>query len=280
MSLIDTFNLCQQSLFNERVLAAIVHAAVAVSAEVSNDVQTVSVSGGPTGGTFTLQGGPLTGTVTVPFNATASGLQTLLTANAGVGAGNAVVTGTSLASGLVITWTGTLGNTPQNLMTIGTNSLTGGASPTPSVAHTTTGVAFVNHTARQALASKILNNPQGYANLLQFGTADNATVQADFPGPSYLPLSGTITGATNANPIAVASTAHGLTNGQSVTIAGVLGNTAANGTFTVTVVDGNHFSIPVTGNGAYTSGGTWTLSETQLSNDIQFVVNSIYSAYL
>ena len=66
-----------------------------------------------------------------------------------------------------------------------------------------------------------------------------------------------ITGATNVNPIVITSTGHGLTSGDSVVISGVLGNTAANGTKTVTVVNANTFSIATAGNGAYTSGGVF-----------------------
>jgi hypothetical protein len=76
-------------------------------------------------------------------------------------------------------------------------------------------------------------------------------------------ISGTarsISGATNATPIVIALTGHGFLTGQRVVIAGVLGNTAANGTWTVTVVDQDHFSLNgPTGNGAYTSGGTAVL---------------------
>src|SRR3989442_668334 len=88
-------------------------------------------------------------------------------------------------------------------------------------------------------------------------------------GPAgYLGLSGTcslldsgsVSGATNANRIVVTSTAHGLASGAVVTIAGVLGNTAANTTAAVTVIDANTFSIAVAGNGAYTSGGVWNLA--------------------
>jgi len=69
---------------------------------------------------------------------------------------------------------------------------------------------------------------------------------------------GSITNATNASPIVITSAGHGLLTGQRVTITGVGGNTAANGTFTITKVDDNSFSLNgSTGNGAYTSGGTW-----------------------
>jgi hypothetical protein len=72
---------------------------------------------------------------------------------------------------------------------------------------------------------------------------------------------GSVTGATNASPIVITSTSHGLTSGMQVTISGVTGNTAANGTFQITVVDANTFSLDgSTGNGAYVSGGTWNVS--------------------
>src|SRR5947209_5343555 len=66
----------------------------------------------------------------------------------------------------------------------------------------------------------------------------------------------TMSGATNASPIVITNTAHGYFTGQQVTISGVLGNTAANGTWTITVTDANHFSLNGSiGTGAYTSGG-------------------------
>jgi hypothetical protein len=72
--------------------------------------------------------------------------------------------------------------------------------------------------------------------------------------------SNTIQGASNANPIVITSASHGLSSGAIVTISGVGGNTNANATTTVTVVDSNTFSIPLTGNGSYTSGGVWNLA--------------------
>jgi hypothetical protein len=281
VALLDQFNLSQNLGFCNRVLAAFVHAAIAVSTEVLNDVQTLTITGGPTGGTFALTWSGQT-TATIPWNASAGTVQTALAALSNVGAGNVVCTGGPLpGTAVVVTFTGTLGNTAQVAIAIGTSSLTGGASPAPSIAHTTVGVGYVNHAARQALASKLLVTGTGPSvRDLAIAVADNATVQADFPASQgYTPLAGAIQGATNANPIVVQSNAHGLTNGQSVTISGVVGNTAANGTATVTVTDANHFSIPVTGNGAYASGGTWVLSETQLSGDIQFQTNSVFGSF-
>lgn len=68
---------------------------------------------------------------------------------------------------------------------------------------------------------------------------------------------GNITDATNANPIVITVTSTAaITSGSVVTIASVGGNTAANGTWPVTVINATTFSIPVAGSGAYTSGGT------------------------
>ncbi len=56
--------------------------------------------------------------------------------------------------------------------------------------------------------------------------------------------------------------AHGRATGDYVTIAGVVGNTAANGTWQITVVDATNFTLNgSTGNGAYASGGTINLAQ-------------------
>jgi hypothetical protein len=73
--------------------------------------------------------------------------------------------------------------------------------------------------------------------------------------------SGNVTDATNASPIVVTSAGHGLATGDRVTVAGVLGNTAANGTFAVTRVSDDTFSLDgSSGDGAYDSGGVWNLT--------------------
>lgn len=82
------------------------------------------------------------------------------------------------------------------------------------------------------------------------------TVVQTAPAPvviaSYL-----VTGATNASPIVVTIGAHALAVGDVVTIAGVGGNTAANGTWALSAVSGTTITLQgSTGNGAYTSGGT------------------------
>lgn len=78
-----------------------------------------------------------------------------------------------------------------------------------------------------------------------------------------------ITGATNTANIDITSAAHGLKTGDRIRITGVQGNTAANGTFTVTVIDANTFRLKgVAGTGAYTVGGTWVaLTDTAANGD-------------
>lgn len=64
-----------------------------------------------------------------------------------------------------------------------------------------------------------------------------------------------ITNATNATPIVITANAHGLSNGDTVYIQGVRGNTAANGTWVVANVATNTFElVGSSGNGSYTSG--------------------------
>ena len=73
---------------------------------------------------------------------------------------------------------------------------------------------------------------------------------------------GVVEDATNLvppPPIQITSTGHGLRTNRLVTITGVGGNTNANGTFYITVIDNNTFSLPgIAGNEDYTQGGTWT----------------------
>jgi hypothetical protein len=71
-----------------------------------------------------------------------------------------------------------------------------------------------------------------------------------------------VTGATNATPIVMTVTAHGLSNGMLVSQAGVGGNANANGLFVVQNVATNTYELTnpttganIAGSGAYTSGG-------------------------
>lgn len=66
----------------------------------------------------------------------------------------------------------------------------------------------------------------------------------------------TITGATQVTPIVITSAAHGLATDDIVFVSGVGGNTGANGTWKITVLTDDTFSLTGSvGNAAYTSGG-------------------------
>jgi hypothetical protein len=188
MSLSDAVQITSVGDFQQRVAAAVVQAAVNVGTEVANEVQTLSISGGPTGGTFTLTYAGQT-TVTIAFNANAATVQTALQNLTSIGSGNVICTGGPLpGTPITITFAGTLGNLPLNLITIGTNSLTGGSTPTPSVSRTTAGVSVVNHTARAAQAKQILLNQSNYAQLYLLPVAVLSTTQTDYPASNHYQL--------------------------------------------------------------------------------------------
>lgn len=72
---------------------------------------------------------------------------------------------------------------------------------------------------------------------------------------------GVVTNATHAAPVVITSADHGLTTGTAVTVSGVAGNTAANLTTTVVVLDADRFELDGSaGNGDYASGGTWNVT--------------------
>jgi hypothetical protein len=85
----------------------------------------------------------------------------------------------------------------------------------------------------------------------QNGTAIQAdTVRGVQTGP---PIKA-ITGATNANPIKITCAGHGYSTGDKVFIKGVLGNTNANGGYTITRVDADNFTLNSrSGNAGYTA---------------------------
>lgn len=105
----------------------------------TNEVQSMSVTGTPTGGTFTCVFGANTSPL-IPYNATAAMVEELLESMPSIGEGNVSVTGGPLpGSALTVTFVGSLGSSSQAVFTLGTNSLTGGSSPAPAFSQTTAG---------------------------------------------------------------------------------------------------------------------------------------------
>jgi len=79
-----------------------------------------------------------------------------------------------------------------------------------------------------------------------------------------------ITDASNTPNVVITSPQHGLQPGDEIRITGVLGNSAANGTFKVSVLSADTFSlIGTTGDGVYQGGGNWTpLNQLTPSGDV------------
>jgi hypothetical protein len=102
------------------------------------DVQTISISGTPTGGIFSVD---FRGQTTIiAFNATAATVQAALRALSTIGGTNVTCTGGPLpGTPVVCTFSGTLATGKQPLMTAYSGALTGGTTPTVTVAHTTSG---------------------------------------------------------------------------------------------------------------------------------------------
>lgn len=113
-----------------------------------NAVQTLAISGAPTGGNFTLRfkGAPTTG---LAHNVAAAAIQSALEALSTIGAGNVAVTG---SGPFTITFTGALAGKEQPLLEF-TNALTGGTSPTPTITGTTKG-GWVEYPSAPVVAGK------------------------------------------------------------------------------------------------------------------------------
>src|SRR5262249_5406585 len=81
---------------------------------------------------------------------------------------------------------------------------------------------------------------------------------AKLPAPLTIP----VTGASNTAPITISTALpNGLQTRARVPTAGALGNSAANGTFTITVTGPPSFQLNGSaGNGAWTGGGTITVT--------------------
>src|SRR5690606_30419747 len=129
----------------------------------TNEVQTVTISGTPTGGTFTLEYGG-EDTDGIAHNAAASAVQSALESLSTVGAGNVTVTG-SAGGPYSVTFTGALAGTNVAQMTAD-DELTGGTTPGVAV---TTATAGVNS-----------HYPSGY---IPSGTAIGKVTSTDLFGP-------------------------------------------------------------------------------------------------
>lgn len=114
-------------------------------------VQTVTVTGNPTGGTWKLQAVG-NWSADIPWNATAAQVQTALTGTTGVGAGNAVVKAGNGRS-YVVTFTKTLGHQVVPLLMGDSSKLTGAVGNNFKVVTANT---VYGSTARRAPAGVVI----------------------------------------------------------------------------------------------------------------------------
>jgi hypothetical protein len=108
---------------------------------LSNEVQQVAITGGPTGGTYTLTYSGQT-TAGIAYNATATQVRNALAALSNVDTGNVTCSGGPHPGTPVdVTFTGALAGTDVAQMTASAAGLTGGTSPSVDVTTTTPGGA-------------------------------------------------------------------------------------------------------------------------------------------
>lgn len=92
----------------------------------------------------------------------------------------------------------------------------------------------------------------------RFGFQSDLSPISDALDASSSGTTGNITGASFTAPIVITSNGHGLATGGIVKVSNVAGNTSANGTWIVTVINANTFSLDgSSGNATYTGSGTW-----------------------
>jgi hypothetical protein len=106
----------------------------------TNEVQTITVTGTPTGGNFklTFQGAQ---TANIAYNAIASAVQSALEALSTIGSGNVLCSGGPLpGTPVTVTFQGTLAAQSLPQMTADSSGLTGGTTPTATVTTATEGV--------------------------------------------------------------------------------------------------------------------------------------------
>lgn len=130
----------------------------------TSEVQTVTVTGTPTGGTFKLKFGPFE-TAAIAHNAAGATVQTELRALPNIGAAGVTVSG---AGPYVVTFAGNLAKLAVPLMTLANNSLTGGTTPSVTIVETTPGV---NATYRGAAVGALLVDTTNKKLYINTGTA-------------------------------------------------------------------------------------------------------------
>lgn len=174
-----------------------------------NEVQRLTITGVPTGGTFTLTFGGQT-TTALPYNAAPGVVQTALQLLSTIGAGGVLVSGgPGPATPYTFTFAGARGETDQPSMTV-TPSFTGGTTPAAAITVITPGASAVPTPLFQALSptaalrmqAVTVAPPEPFAGarpLLNPSLAALGTITA-VKGASNMEASFTVTGGS-AGPV-------------------------------------------------------------------------------
>ena len=125
-------------------------------AALTDEVQQLTITGSPTGGTFTLTYSSQT-TAAIAYNATAADVEAALIALSNIGADDVRVYGSSLPAGtLTIHFTGALGGANVAQIT-STDSLTGGSTPATAISTLQAGGASYSSIAQQPISKSTIN---------------------------------------------------------------------------------------------------------------------------
>jgi hypothetical protein len=135
----------------------------------TDEQQTITVSGTPTGGTFRLAFGDFE-TDDIAFDAAVADVQSALRALPNIGAGGCSVAGSGALPGNVhtVTFEGNLAKLAVDLLTLADNSLTGGSSPDVAIAESVAGVTATGRGASKG--AKLIDTTNG-VDYINTGTA-------------------------------------------------------------------------------------------------------------
>lgn len=135
----------------------------------TNEVHTVTITGAPTGGTFTLTWSGQT-TADIAYNATAAAVQAALEALSNIAPGDVTVTG-SAGGPYTLTWGGTHLGDDIAAPTASGAGLTGGTTPSVTVATTTAGGAAGASDGSQIFAGFLATETSFYPGTTKVGAA-------------------------------------------------------------------------------------------------------------
>lgn len=123
-------------------------------------------------------------------------------------------------------------------------------------------IAGVKTFQKSVLAPNISVNAVDFGAKADWGVTSAVTngIAVQNAMNSFLPTSGFISTTFTTNPMKMTSTAHGLTTGQTVYIENLQNVApAVSGPLVATVVDANHFTVPINGTAGVTgTSGDWT----------------------